>query len=105
MYKIDWKKWHTAVQAAKGNASELTMLYSIRAHGRGRIHRRNAGLTWHEWSKLPANVGKDLLSLYQQQRGFTDAGGKLTLILTLEDQAAFIGERYKEFLRTEAQAA
>lgn len=110
MYRIDWQKWWTAVQAAEAakvaatqdwirqkSERELTVLYSIRAHGRGRIHRRRAGLT-HEEARQLLNTGRPY-------EAFTAAGGRLTLELDLDDQAALIGDRWKEFVRAEEKAA
>jgi hypothetical protein len=39
MYRIDIKKWKQAVEEAVGQPELLTLLYSIRAQGRGRVHR------------------------------------------------------------------
>ncbi len=135
MYKINWKNWKAAVDEAlahretkkqlnadlaaakitfkefiaggglRDHDHELTLLYSIRAHGRGRIHRRKAALTWEQWRKLPANVDKDVKSLFAQQPGFTNNGGTLTLMLELEDQAAFIADAWKGYVRMEEKAA
>lgn len=113
MYQIDWKKWWTAVQAAEAakqaepegwirqkHERELTVLYSIRAHGRGRVHRRVAGLTHYEAMKL---LGDKKLAYSCEE--FTEADGRLTLELDLEDQAKFIGDRWKEFVKAAEQAA
>lgn len=130
MYKINWDKWKAAVDevlahretkqqlnadlaAAKisfkewiaggglrNHEEELTRLYSIRAHGRGRIHRKRAALTWDQWRKLPANTGKDAKSLYAQQEGFTNNGGTLTLILK-----DLIKDAWKSYVKAEEKVA
>lgn len=68
--KIDWKKYRDD-GGWRNHAEELTLLYSIRAHGRGRIHRLRA---------QPIGEG-------------------LKRDLTVEDQVKYIGDRWKAFER------
>jgi hypothetical protein len=91
MYKTDINKWQAAVAAAEGDADGLTLLYSIRAHGRGRIHCRQRSLTFTEAHKL-------LGARVPDHEDFTAAGGVLTLELGLHEQGLLIGDRWKEFV-------
>ncbi len=72
MFKINWKKWRDAltVEEALGHPERLTLLYSIRALGRGRVHR-----TWGQ----PSGYGSKL-------------------ILDAAWQATYVGERWKEYV-------
>lgn len=111
-FKIDYKKWKTALDELLAKREEarsktekkywasldyyyderLTKLYSIRAQARGRLHRAFARLNWSEWRKLPSSkikeIGYDL---------FTNNDGAIKFPLTLEDQAAYIGDSWKEY--------
>lgn len=115
-FRIDYGKWSAAVDALlaerasararteKKNWSamdayydpKLTKLYSIRAQSRGRIHMRYTKLDWGQWSKLPSSkinkVGYD---------EFTKRDGAIGWYLTLDDQAAYIGDSWKEYEKTE----
>lgn len=71
MYRIDFPKWKAAVEAATGKPEQLTLLYSIRAQGRGRVHR-----------------------VWGQPDGY---GSKL--VLDAEWQRQYIGDRWKAFER------
>lgn len=111
-FKIDWKKWKADVDSLltdrkdarertekKGWSaidyyydSRLTMLYSIRAQARGRIHRSTARLNWSDWKKLPcAKVNPVAYDL------FTQNNGAAKFLLTLDDQASYIGDSWKEY--------
>lgn len=111
-FKIDWNKWKAALDAIHAEREadraktekkfwasldyyydeKLTMLYSIRAQARGRLHRQFARLNQAEWKKLPSSkvkeIGYDL---------FTQSDGAIKFPLTLEDQAAYIGSSWKEY--------
>lgn len=87
MFKIDRQKWLAAVAAAEGNPEALTRLYSIRAHARGRIHRRKARITW--------------IHLPEVMRAQALAGcGSLVVELGMEDQVKLIGDAWKAFERS-----
>jgi hypothetical protein len=68
---------------------QLTRLYSIRAHSRGRIHRTAAKLTQYEWNKLGHNT--------PGQQKFTEANGSIKFDLTIIDQAKYLGDSWKEY--------
>jgi hypothetical protein len=100
MFKIDWKKWKAAVDAASTAvyaAEKLTLLYSIRAMARGRVHRKRAKLTASTHKKLRPKAEKPTWG------DFTDAHGQIAIDLDAADQAAFVGERWKEFEATRDQ--
>lgn len=69
--------------------AQLTKLYSIRAQARGRLHRQAAKLTQYEWSKLGHKTP------YWQE--FVNSNGVIKFTLTLDDQAAYIGDSWKEY--------
>jgi len=85
-------------------AEELTKLYSIRAHARGRIHRTSAKLTWSEWNKLGHqnyidSTGKvtNVTDYLAGLKTFTDTNGKIKFNLTLADQATYLGDSWKQY--------
>lgn len=75
---------------------KLTKLYSILAQSRGRIHRAFARLNYDEWRKLPSSkinpVKYDL---------FVQNDGAVKLPLTLDDQATYIDNDWKQYAQTE----
>ena len=109
-FRIDWKKWKNDVdvllarreewpklvqEVKEGKktqkeigyyepnwAAELTWLYSIRAHARGRLHRKYAKLTQYEWGKLGHKK--------PEWQEFVAANGKIKFELTMEDQAKYL---------------
>jgi hypothetical protein len=111
-FKIDRVKWKAAVDAVlarreadraktekKNWASldyyydaELTKLYSIRAHARGRMHRLHAIYNYSDWRKMPS--AKSNMPKYDE---FTQADGAIKFKLTMADQAAYIGDSWKEY--------
>ena len=106
-YRIDKKKWDAAVAAVIArraepgrpgwkrdrDTAELTLLYSIRAHGRGRLHRARVRLTYAE-----AVVAKDRAwAKHMDASDFAAAGGKLVHELDLEDQARYVGTAWTEY--------
>lgn len=119
-FKIDWKKWKAALdellakreewpklmqELAEGKKTfkeigwepnwkaQLTMLYSIRAQARGRLHRQTAKLTYHEW--------KQLGHLSPGWQDFASNNGVIKFPLTLDDQAAYIGDSWKGYQKHE----
>lgn len=108
-FKIDWKKWKAALDALltervnersdtekKYWASldyrydeKLTKLYSIRAHARGRIHRKYAILNEYDWRKLGHKA--------HGWQEFVDSDGSIKFELTIDDQVVYIGDSWKEF--------
>jgi hypothetical protein len=115
-FKIDWKKWKAALDAVHTAREEdraktekkfwssldyyydekLTKLYSIRAQARGRRHRQFALLNYTDWKKLPCS--KTALINYDV---FSQNNGAIKIPLTLEDQAAYIGDSWKEYAAQE----
>ncbi len=111
-FKIDWKKWKTALdethavrEADRAKTEKkfwasldycydekLTRLYSIRAQARGRLHRRFALLNWPEWRKMPSSKANKV-----KYDAFTNNDGAIKFPLTLEDQATYIGDSWKEY--------
>lgn len=101
MFKIDWKKWKRALDGAKAadDAADQTLLYSIRAMARGRVHRCRARLDWYTlrtWGKITPEQGTAL---------HLHGGGHQVVVLTLEDQARFVGEAWRQFERAAPAAA
>jgi hypothetical protein len=95
MFKINWKKWKADVDASAGDAERLTMLYSIRAHARGRTHRKRARITYAEARRiLPGGSTLDMAG-----QTFVDHGGTMVLTLDLDAQTKYIGERWKDYER------
>ena len=108
-FKIDWPKWKAAVDAVLTEREEkraktekkywkaldylfderLTKLYSIRAHARGRIHRKYAILNEYEWRKLGHKT--------PDWKEFSLHDGMIKFPLTIEDQAVYIGDSWKEY--------
>lgn len=112
-FRIDWNKWKVALdkvlaEREKGRYAvstdaekkywaslqhrydeKLTILYSIRAQARGRTHRQYAVLNEYEWRKLGHKTPG-----WQE---FTANNGTIRFVLTLDDQAAYIGDAWKEF--------
>lgn len=105
MYKIDKKKWDLAVKTIVArrltpgrpgwlvaqDAAELTLLYSIRAAGRGRCHRRAAELTHQEALRAWGDGcpwGYD---------AFVAAGGRMRFELGLEHQVRYVGDSWKKY--------
>ena len=73
-----------------GYAEQLTKLYSIRAHARGRMHRRVVRMNATDWCYKLGNKTPSY-------RAFDEAGGMLKFTLTLADQALYIGDSWKEY--------
>lgn len=112
-FRIDYAKWKAALDATLAVREEeraktekkfwsaldyhydqkLTKLYSIRAHARGRIHRAFALLNEYEWRKLGHKT--------PDWKAFADNNGAIKFPLTLEDQAAYIGDSWKEYEKAE----
>ena len=110
-FKIDLPKWKAAEKALLDKREEeraktekkywasldyfydeqLTKLYSIRAHSRGRIHRKYAYLNWSDWKKLPISANK------LSYDDFNNSNGQIKFELSLEDQAAYIGDSWKQY--------
>lgn len=100
MFKIDWKKWKRALDGARaaGDAADQTLLYSIRAMARDRVHRCRARLDWltlRNWGKVTI----------EEATAIIDRGGHQVAILTLEDQARYVGEAWRQFERAAPAAA
>lgn len=73
---------------------DMTLLYSIRAQARGRLHRHRAALAYHEFIKLPVKT-----RLVWTVESFQQHGGRIKFDLSLEDQAAYVGHAGEEFWR------
>lgn len=100
MYKIDRNKWLAAVAAAKGDAAQLTLLYAIRAQGRGRQHLRRVKLTVYELRRYKGVAW----SKHAPAEDFAAAGGRMVIEMMLEDQARVIGDAWKQFELVEEKA-
>ncbi len=75
-------------------AEELTKLYSIRAHSRGRIHRKHVSLNYYEWRVLNGeNWNAD------KYNEFLTANDCIKFNLTIEDQANYIGDSWQEYVK------
>lgn len=110
-FRIDWPKWKTAVDKLLADREDartrtekkrwhevdyyysdrLTKLYSIRAQARGRIHRKRAELNQTDWNKLGHKE--------PGYKDFLEASGSIKFDLTIEDQAKYIGDTWKEYER------
>ncbi len=107
MYRINWRKWKDAVEAAEVNRkaapqherwryeNELTLLYSIRAQGRGKVHRQAAKLTFYQAKAL----GLKCTEMEGAQRVFTAKHGSIVLYLDADSQAVYVGEAWKDYER------
>jgi len=111
-FKIDRMKWKAAVdavlsrrEAARAKTekkdwaaldyyydAELTRLYSVRAHARGHMHRTYAIYNHYDWGKMPS--GKVNMPNYGE---FIKNDGAIRFKLTMADQAAYIGDSWKEY--------
>lgn len=90
MLRLDYKKWRHDLDNAK-TANEKTMLFSIRAHIKGKLHRHRASLTWETlqaWGKLPA----------EEARLVAVAGGSMTVPVDAADQERFVDDRWMNYL-------
>lgn len=122
-FRIDLKKWKAAVEVVLESrqnyperyqefnagkitwrdvgyanwAEQLTKLYSIRAHARGKLHRKIAKITYYEYMKLNGNKIEDGFTNTEKYKEFVNAGGKIKMSLTIEDQQTYIGEAWKKF--------
>ncbi len=108
-FKIDYDKWKADLDSIlaereKERAStekkywaavdyrydeQLTKLYSIRAHARGRIHRKYAKLNEYEYRKLGHKTPG-----WQE---FMANNGVIKFTLTLDDQTAYIGDSWMDY--------
>lgn len=115
-FKIDYAKWKADLDALLADRAEarartekknwsamdayydpkLTKMYCIRAQARGRIHMRFAKLDWSQWNKLPSS--KQNKVGYEE---FTKRDGAIGWYLTLDDQAAYIGDDWIWYAKTE----
>lgn len=111
-FRIDRVKWQAAVDALLNSRNIeraktekkywptidyhydglLTKLYSIRAHSRGRIHRKYIRCNYSDWRKLPSSQIN--LPKYDE---FINANGEIKFELTLADQAVYIGGNWKQY--------
>ncbi len=89
MFKIDWLKWKAALDdaQARGDAAGVTMLCSIRAMGRGRIHRNRARLVYWDCKKVQ----------HEERMCIAASGGTKVVDLDAADQAAFVGDLWQEY--------
>lgn len=112
-FKIDREKWMKAVTTLLTEREEkrkntekrfwssldysydemLTKLYSIRAHARGRIHRKYAVLNEYDWRRLGHKT--------PGWSEFAANNGVFKFNLTLDDQAVYISDAWKEFEKHE----
>jgi hypothetical protein len=108
-FKIDRVKWKNDVDAIllereekRANTEKknwaaldyhfddrLTKLYSIRAHARGRVHRKFAILNEYDWRKLGHKE--------PNWKEFIANNGMIKFPLTIVDQAVYIGDGWKEY--------
>lgn len=98
-----WNEYHAKFKGYPQYEEELTMLYSIRAHIRGKIHRKVAKLTDYEWHKLRGKKTdkpstEDSVERMRMIKLFVENNGKIKFDLTLEDQAVYIGDKWKKYV-------
>jgi hypothetical protein len=90
---INWQQYRAAGGAScdEALADELTKLYSIRAMGRGRVHRSGARLTRSQ------ACGVGLKELNNGQ--YVVFGGTIIHDMTAEHQEKYVGDAWKEYER------
>lgn len=113
-FRIDRQKWLDAVKetiAARAKepyrtcrydtlTERLVKLYSIRAEGRGTVHRRRARLTLAQYAQLDGKKAQSYWATETWDR-FVAAGGTEIEDLGALDQSNYIGDAWEEFARPE----
>jgi hypothetical protein len=75
----------------RNHAEELTLLHSIKAMSRGKVHRKRARLTASQWIAMGHRSG---LPRYED---FTKEGGTRVLDLGPEEQETYIGLAWMQY--------
>lgn len=96
---IDRKKLRVAIEDSTTSPDRHTLLCSIMAHSRGRIH---GGRRRVIWDKLPG----DTIEQREERARVAATGGSKVMVWTWDDQERYIGSRFVEFVyHDEAQEA
>ncbi len=125
-FRIDRQKWLDDVKEVLATRAQepyrtrrydalterLVKLYSIRAEGRGTVHRRRARLSLEQLAQLEGKQKEEyrsstaILNLTGfEWELFATEGGTKVLALTAEDQTVYIGDAWQKYARPEPETA